>query len=107
MENAAIRAAAEAGRILHRYLLVDRLDWREERLLLREALLEVVLEASTVARLCAMLPLRLPFGREFAIRGEGRRLLIRPAEQDCVMQEEKTLTLDLSPATQGAVVARP
>lgn len=87
-------------------LFTSLLDWTVRKPFLRSAITTVVLGARDVMELAAMLPLRLPYGREFQIvsQARGRSLTFVPAEIDHADATEDRLRLELTPATLDALL---
>ncbi|WP_306582224.1 suppressor of fused domain protein, partial [Dokdonella sp.] len=88
------REGSSSG-ILH----TDVLDWRQQKRLLRTPLTEIVLGARQAGDLAELLPLRLPFGREFALSGNNRMVMLQPAQSDKITVAGDTLVLHLTDAT--------
>lgn len=88
------REGSSSG-ILH----TDVLDWRHQKRLLRTPLTEIVLGARQAGDLAELLPLRLPFGREFALGGNDRMVMFQPAQSDKITVAGDTLVLHLTDAT--------
>lgn len=80
-------------------LYTDVLDWHPQKRLLRTPLTHIVLGARQAGDLAQLLPLRLPFGRDFTLAGKGRRVTFQPAPSNAIDATGDTLVLRLTDAT--------
>lgn len=103
--RAQVRAGCERDGSSSGILHTDVLDWRRHKRLLRAPLTEIVLGARQAGDLAELLPLRLPFGRDFALGGNGRMVLLLPAQADAVEVADDRLTLQLTEPTVHALAA--
>ena len=94
VEEGAARDGSSSG-----FLFTDVLGWETSRRLLRAPVTEITLGARQVDELVALLPLRLPFGRDFHFASRERALVFAHGETDSVEEEGDRLTLRLSDAT--------
>lgn len=100
VQEGCVRDGSSSG-ILH----TDVLDWQCKRRLLRAPLTGIVLGARQAGDLSELLPLRLPFGRDFVLAGNGRSVIFQPAQSDAVDIGDDTLTLHLTDATVRGLAA--
>lgn len=109
LDQASLRAEVENG--IQRdgsssgLLYADVLEWQQHKRLLRAPLMEVTLGARVVDDLLALLPLRLPYGRDFLLGGAGRLLSFQSAESNRVEATEDRLELHLTPSALQAMLA--
>jgi len=101
--RAQVRAGCERDGSSSGILHTDVLDWRRHKRLLRAPLTEIVLGARQAGDLAELLPLRLPFGRDFALGGNGRMVMLLPAQTDAVEVADDGLTLHLTEPTVRAL----
>jgi len=87
--------------ILH----TDVLDWQHRKRLLRAPLTEIVLGARQAGDLAELLPLRLPFERDFALGGNGRMVTFQPAQSDAIDSAGDALILRLTNSTVRGLAA--
>jgi suppressor of fused-like protein len=101
VENGIQRDGSSSG-----LLYADVLEWQQHKRLLRAPLIDITLGARVVDDLLALLPLRLPYGRDFMLRGAGRLLSFQPAEFNRVDAQVDRLDLHLSAsAVQGMLTS--
>lgn len=94
VENGIQRDGSSSG-----LLYTDVLEWHQHKRLLRAPRMEVTLGARVVEDLLALLPLRLPYGRDFLLGGAGRLLSFQSAESNRVEATEDRLELHLTSST--------
>lgn len=94
-----VQAGCELDGSSSAIMYTDVLDWHQDKRLLRAPLTEIVLGARQAGDLAGLLPLRLPFGRDFALAGHGRRVTFQPAQADAVSTADNTLVLRLTDST--------
>jgi suppressor of fused len=100
IQDGCARDGSSSG-ILH----TDVLDWHRHRRLLRAPLTEIVLGARQASDLAELLPLRLPFGRDFTLGSRGRALVFQPATSNAIELADETLVLHLTDATVHGLAA--
>jgi suppressor of fused-like protein len=100
VENGIQRDGSSSG-----LLYADVLEWQQHKRLLRAPLMEITLGARVVDDLLALLPLRLPYGRDFLLGGAGRLLSFQSAESNRVEATEDRLDLHLTPSALQAMLA--
>jgi suppressor of fused len=109
LDDAAIAARIEAGSKEDGsntgMVFTDQLSWTQRKRLLRKAQIEVTLGARQVDELIALLPLRLPFEREFMLIGREARIVFEPARSNRAQERDGDLVLGLDPATLQALTA--
>lgn len=80
------------------YTYTDVLQFSVKKRLLRKPLIQVTLGARQVAQLHELLPMRLPFGRSFAVAGPECHLVFKPAAQNAIVMDGQVLTIELASA---------
>lgn len=86
-------------------LVADLLKLDVQKRLLRKPLVEITLGALQLAKLHALLPLRLPFGRPFMLAGPEWKLQFRQRERSDWKIDGNVLKLDLSPSMAESFAA--
>ena len=103
LDDAGVRAQVDAGArrdgSSSGSLFTDVLGWKTHKRLLRSPLTDITLGARQVDELVTLLPLRLPFGRDFRVAGREGSLLFTRADTDGVSDEDGNLTLRLADDT--------
>lgn len=94
VEEGAARDGSSSG-----FLFTEVLGWETIKRLLRAPVTEITLGARQVDELVALLPLRLPFGRDFHFASRERALVFEHGETDSVSEEDDRLVMRLSDAT--------
>lgn len=94
VEEGAARDGSSSG-----FLFTEVLGWETSKRLLRPPVTEITLGARQVDELVALLPLRLPFGRDFHFASREKALLFEHGETDSVAEEDDRLVMRLSDAT--------
>jgi len=106
LERADVRAQIEEG--LRRdgsstgSLFTDVLAWRTRLRLPRASVVEITIGAGQVLDLVALLPLRLPFDRDFHFVGHDCALRFLRSDANSVTKDDRTLTLKLTDSTVRA-----
>jgi suppressor of fused-like protein len=80
------------------FLYTDVLVVEQHKRLLRAPLTEVTLGARQVDELCALLPLRIPFGRPFKLAGRDWQLQFEPGEACTVTMHDGSVAITMTPA---------
>ena len=86
-------------------LVTDLLIMDVQKRMLRKPLVDVTLGALQLAKLHELLPLRLPFGRDFMLSGPACKLQFRQRERSAWKIDGNVLTLDLSASMTDALAA--
>lgn len=97
--RAEVEAAIERDGSSSGMLYADVLQWQQHKRLLRKPLMEITLGARVVDELLALLPLRLPYGRDFMLASAGRLLCFLPADANQAVASEDRLDLYLTTTT--------
>lgn len=102
MDDPALAAQVKAG--IERdgsgsgFLYTDVLGVEQHKRLLRAPLTEVRLGARQVDELCALLPLRIPFGRPFTLAGRDWQLQFEPGDACTVTMHDGRVAITMTPA---------
>ncbi len=81
------------------FLLLERIVWTQHKRLLRATRYDIELGAGQVPELTALLPTRLPFGRQLLLVGDDDvRVVLAPDERCAVEVDDKTLRVTLTAA---------
>lgn len=100
LDDAAVRAQVDEGAqrdgSSSAYLFTDVLGWKVHKRLLRSPVTEITMGARQVDELVTLLPLRLPFGRDFRLAGREGSVLFERADANSVSEDDGNLTLRLS-----------
>src|SRR5262249_51167707 len=84
-------------------LFIERLGWQKRGELLGSAAYTLIIGARQVTELQALLPYRLPFGRDFYLVGREARILLTSGPAVTVTESEGTLRVTLDAAAQAMV----
>jgi len=106
LERADVRAQIEEGSrrdgSSSGSQFVDVLAWRTRKRLLRAPVVEITIGAARVRDLVTLLPLRLPFDREFHFVAADCALRFQRGDVNGVVEEDHVLTLKLTDSTVQA-----
>ena len=95
---AQVKAGTERDGSSSGYLYTDVLAVQEKKRLLRSALLLITLGARQVDELRALLPLRIPFGRPFSLRGSEWRVQFEAGAECGWRLEDDVVTVTMDAA---------
>src|SRR5690606_36336464 len=96
-EKLAAGAATNGSKIGD--VIVDQIDWSENKRLLRKPELHICVGARQVREILGLLPYRLPFGREFALIAPENILIFAPATDNGYTIIGNELRLSFHPDT--------
>lgn len=95
---AQVKAGMERDGSGSGFLYTDVLNVEQNKRLLRVPLTEVTLGARQVDELCALLPLRIPFGRPFTLAGRDWQLQFEPGDACSVSMHDGSVVVTMTPA---------
>jgi suppressor of fused len=99
--TAALAEGAGRDRSSTDLLFVERLGWQKRDALPGGAAYTLVIGANQIIELQALLPYRLPYGRELRLVGREERILLTPGAAVTVTESEGTLGVALDAAAQA------
>jgi suppressor of fused-like protein len=99
VEEGTVRDGSNTG-----FLFLERIVWTRHNRFLRAARYDIDIGAGQVPELTALLPARLPFGRQLLLVGNDARVVLAPGERCAVEADEQTLRVTLDTAASRELI---
>jgi hypothetical protein len=82
------------------FLFIDQLGWEDQGELRGGSAYRIIMSARQIGELKALLPFRLPFGRELRLHGQDAQITLAPGPEVAMQAAERSLRVTLDPPAQ-------